>query len=189
MDCETRPTNRTAIRSMAKHVRRMFGCRSDDEPFPVLHALELLPDLFPNTTYNIVADTDLPANVFARCYPKADGGFEIEIKQSVYDGAFNDNIPAFLSFICHEICHVVMFYLGYMPISNRAVKDTNKIPPYKSVEWQAKALCGEVTIPYEATIGMTFEEIAEKYHVTKESAKYRVKYDSKKKNANIRKEG
>lgn len=61
MDCETRPTNRTAIRSMAKHVRRMFGCRSDDEPFPVLHALELLPDLFPNTTYNIVADTDLPA--------------------------------------------------------------------------------------------------------------------------------
>lgn len=82
-----------------------------------------------------------------------------------------------------------MFYLGYMPISNRAVKDTNKIPPYKSVEWQAKALCGEVTIPYEATIGMTFEEIAEKYHVTKESAKYRVKYDSKKKNANIRKEG
>ena len=39
------------------------------------------------------------------------------------------------------------------------------IPPYRSVEWQAKALCGEITIPYEATIGMTAKEIMAKYNV------------------------
>lgn len=44
----------------------------------------------------------------------------------------------------------------------------------------AKALCGEVTIPYDATKGMKAKEIVTKYHVTEASAKYRRKQDKKK---------
>lgn len=179
MDYETKPLSRIAIRNIATNMRRAFGIFSDYEPFPVLLALDKMSSLFPNTTYEVVEDTALDGNVFACCMPKPEGGFVIYIKQTVYDGAYYENIPSFLCFICHEICHVVLFYLGFTPISNRAVSNTEAIPSFKSVEWQAKALCGEVTIPYEATKGMKAKEIMEKYPVTEASAKYRVKLDKR----------
>ena len=60
-------------------------------------------------------------------------------------------------------------------------RDGSKIPAYCSVAWQSKALCGELTIPYQATIGMKAKAIMEKYPVTEASAKYRVKQDKSKK--------
>lgn len=180
MDYETKPISRIDLRNIAKYVRKAFKCKSDAETFPVLYALEAIPDLFPNSNVNIIDDTELPANVFACCCPKPNGGFTILIKQSVYDGACYDNNSAFLCFICHEICHIVLFYIGFTPISNMAIDKNNNIPAYRSVEWQAKALCGEVMIPYEATMGMKAKEIAKQYNVTKASAKYRVQQDKKK---------
>ena len=180
MDYITKPTSRLMLRRFSKIVRTIFGCNSDNEPFPVLQSLEMLPDVVKNSSYEIVEDNVLPAKVFAHCYPKPDGGFVIQIKETVYNGACYDNNYAFLCFICHEICHVILFWIGYTPVSTRAFGDTD-IEPYRSVEWQAKALTGEVMIPYEATIGMKAKAIVEKYHVTEASAKYRVKQDKKKK--------
>lgn len=54
--------------------------------------------------------------------------------------------------------------------------NNNELPAYVSVEWQAKALCGEVMMPYEATKNMSTEEIVNKYGVSKSSAQYRKKY-------------
>ena len=179
MDYMTKPLSRTAIRKLSKYIRKIFGL-SADEPFPVLEILEKLPSYFKGTNYLIVEDDELPATVFAWCYQKSEGGFTIEIKQSVYDGACYDNNRAFLCFICHEICHVILFYLGYTPISTRTFSENMEIPAYRSVEWQAKALCGELTIPYEATIGMKPKEIMKIYPVTEASARYRVKQDKKK---------
>lgn len=179
MDYITKPTSRATLRRFSKIVRAIFGCESDDEPFPVLQALEKLPDVIEDASFEIVDDNDLPANVFAQCYPKPEGGFVIQIKETVYDGAcYNDNY-AFLCFICHEICHVLLFWIGFTPVSTRAFGDT-EIEPFRSVEWQAKAFTGEVMIPYEASKGMTSKAIVEKYHVTKKSADYRVKQDKKK---------
>lgn len=180
MDYETKPISRAGLRQIAKLFREISGCSTDDVPFPVLLVLDKLSTFFPNTTYEIIEDSELPGNVFACCMPKPEGGFTIKIKQTVYDGAYYNNNAAFLSFICHEICHVVLFYLGFTPISNRAIKEIGEIPPYRCVEWQAKALCGEVLIPYEATKGMNVKEIMAKYCVTEASAKYRVKQDKKK---------
>lgn len=104
----------------------------------------------------------------------------IEIKQTVYDGACYHGNRAFLCFICHEICHVILSIL-VMPVSTRTLAKDEEIPAYCSVEWQAKALCGELTIPYDATVGMKAKAIMEKYPVTEASAKYRVKQDKKKK--------
>ena len=180
MDYRTKPLSRATIRKISKLIRKIFGL-SYDEPFPVLNALEMIGSIFKDTTYDVLEDDKLPGNVFAWCYPKPDGGFKIEIKQTVYDGAYNDSNVAFLCFICHEICHIVLFYLGYTPISTRTLQKNEQIPAYCSVEWQAKALCGELTIPYEATIGMTAKEIVKHYPVTMQSAKYRVKQDKNKK--------
>ena len=180
MDYITKPLSRITIRKFSKIVRKIFGCKSDDEPFPVLEALEMLPDIVENTNYEIVDDNDMPANFFAQCYQKPEGGFVIQIKETVYNGACYNNNYAFRCFICHEICHVMLFWLDYTPISACAFGDT-EIEPFRSVEWQAKALTGDVMIPYEASKGLTSDEIVEKYHVTKKSAEYRVKQDIKNK--------
>lgn len=109
MDYITKPTSRATLRRLSKIVRAIFGCESDDEPFPVLQALEKLPDIVDNTNFEIVDDDDLPANVFAQCFPKPEGGFVIQIKKTVYNGACYDDNYVFLCFICHEICHVLLF--------------------------------------------------------------------------------
>lgn len=179
MDYMTKPLNRATIRQLSKYIRKIFDL-SESEPFPVLEILERVCFMFKGTEYYILEDYKLPADVFAWCYPKPDGGFIIEIKQTVYDGACYDGNRAFLCFICHEICHVILFYLGYTPVTTRTLAKGEKIPAYCSVEWQAKALCGELTIPYEETVGMKTKEIIEKYPVTEASARYRVKQDKKK---------
>lgn len=96
MDYETKPISRSGLRSISKFVRQMFGCKSDNVPFPVIDALERLPDLFPDTNCVIVNDNELPGNVFACCSPKSEGGFVIKIKQTVYDDAYKNKNPAFL---------------------------------------------------------------------------------------------
>ena len=180
MDYMTKPLSRITIRQISKYVRRIFGL-NESEPFPVLEILERTCIIFEGTEFFVREDDELPADVFAWCYPKPEGGFMIEIKQTVYDGAYYHCNRAFLCFICHEICHVILFYLGYTPISTRTLAKDEEIPAYCSVEWQAKALCGELTIPYDATVGMKAKAIMEKYPVTEASAKYRVKQDKKKK--------
>ena len=148
-----------------------------DEPFPVLQILEKVCFVCEGTEFQILEDHELPANVFAWCYPKPDGGLKIEIKQTVYDGAYNDSNGAFLCFICHEICHVILFYLGYTPISSRTLKKDEQIPAFRSVEWQAKALCAEVMIPYNESRGMGTKAITDYYHVSRAFAENRNKLE------------
>ncbi len=175
----TKPLSRIAIRQISKYVRRIFGL-NESEPFPVLEILERTCIIFEGTEYSVLEDDKLPADVFAWCYPKPEGGFMIEIKQTVYDGACYHGNRAFLCFICHEICHVILFYLGYTPVSTRTLAKDEEIPAYCSVEWQAKALCAEVMIPYEESIGMKPKQIIEKYHVSKAFASNRRKLDNNK---------
>ena len=61
----------------------------------------------------------------------------------------------------------------------REVLKIMKLPAYCSVEWQTKALCGEVMMPYEQTKNMTQREIMEKYQVSKGFAKTRQHYEKK----------
>ena len=128
MDYITKPTSRKELRKFSKVFRFLFGVTDDNSPFPVLNALEILPDVFKGTTLSIVEDNDLLPNV-----------------------------PAFT------------------PVVERSFGN-NEIPPCKSVEWQAKALCGEVMMPYDATAKMSSREIVTVYHVSKASANYRKKY-------------
>lgn len=170
MDYKTKPLTRREIRALAPYYRELFDVPATG-PFPVLKALEKLPDVFEGSNYEVVEDKDLEPKVMAQCSPNEIGGFTIKIKESVYQGAYENGVGAFLGFINHEMCHVFLFEIGYTPIYERSFEN-NTIPAYRSVEWQAKALDGEVMIPYEECKDMSESEIEEKYHVSKSFAKY-----------------
>ena len=70
-------------------------------------------------TYAVLEDSKFAPNIAARCLPDGNGNFVIEIRESVYSGA-RRNIGAYLGHICHEICHVFLFKLGYTPITERS---------------------------------------------------------------------
>lgn len=165
MDYMTKPTSRSMLRRVAPYVRKIFGVPETGQ-FPVLDALEKVPDVFKGSGFEIVEDDKMPQNTPARCMPIDGGGFLIEIKESVYRGAYEKEIGAYLGFICHEICHLFLFAIGFKPIYERSFEN-NQIPAYKSVEWQAKALCGEVMMPYNETRYMSVEQIMADYHVSK----------------------
>ncbi len=177
MDYQTKPTSRNDLRRFAKFFRRIFDV-PETGSFPVLEALEKLSDVFPDCNYIIVEDDKLPPQTMAQCSPNEMGGFTIVIRETVYRGAYENGVGAFLGFICHEICHIFLFHIGFIPIFARSF-DNNELPAYCSVEWQAKALCAEVMIPFEESHGMKPLEIVDRYHVSKAFATSRRKLDRK----------
>lgn len=179
MDYETKPTCREDLRRLSAYFRRLFNVPPDG-PFPVLEALEKVPDVFEGSVFQIVEDNKMPLNTPARCTQNDSGGFTLEIKESVYEGAFEKRIGAYRGFICHEICHVFLFSIGFVPIYSRSFEE-GKVPAYRSVEWQTKALCAEVMIPYEESCGMKQKEIIAKYHVSMGFAENRIKLDKARK--------
>jgi hypothetical protein len=171
MDYKTKATSRKDIRWYAIIMRAIFAV-AQVGAFPVLYALEHLHDVFPDCNYLVLEDIKFPPQTMARCVSNDVGGFTIEIRQSVYDGAYEKQVGAFLGFICHEICHVFLFKIGFTPIYERSFK-SDELPPYCSVEWQAKALCGEVMIPYNESIDMSVNEICRNYHCSRAFAEVR----------------
>ena len=171
MDYITKPVSRKQLRQYAVLFRELFDV-SQEGPFPGLDALEMLPEVFEGSTYVGVQDDELPKNVVAQCVKNEGKGFTIEIKQYVYDGAL-ERIGAYCGFILHEMAHIFMYEIGYTPILQRSFEE---IPLYCSVEWQVKALAGEIAMPYEETEEMSVHEIMKKYNVSKGFAKKRQRY-------------
>lgn len=173
MDYKTKPTSRNDLRFYSQILRTLFDVPLTG-PFPVLEVLDKITDVFPNCNYEIVNDNSFSPQTMARCIPNNQGGFTIQIKESIYVGAYEKQIGAFLGFICHEICHIFLFHIGFVPVFERSFKN-NELPAYCSVEWQAKALCAEVMIPFEESKGMSESSIKNTYHVSKAFAKKRNK--------------
>ncbi len=174
MDYSTHSISRKKLRQLAPIFRSQCKEKTTGA-FPVLHVLEKLPEIFNGCNYEIVEDEELPANTMAECSRNDNpDGYTIKIKKSVYNGAYEHNNGACLGFICHELCHIFLFNIGFTPIHARSFDD-NELIPCRSVEWQAKALAGEVMIPYDESKGMLDFEIISKYHVSKGFAKYRLR--------------
>ncbi len=174
MDYKTKPMSRKDARFLSQILRTLFHVDLHGK-FPVLHALEKLRDIFPNSTFEIVSDNALSVNNPARCFPNTDGGFTIQIKESVYEGARKYDTGAYRDHITHEICHIFLFSIGYIPIVERSFREY-ELKPFESVEWQAKALCGELMMPYEETKKMNPYDIMDRYGVSESQAFYRKKY-------------
>jgi hypothetical protein len=109
----------------------------------------------------------------AQC-EKTDDGWLIQIKESVYKGAYEKKTGGHRMHIMHEIMHPFADKLGFRPIfSRKLTKDT---PVYRRLEWIVMALAGEVMMPYAATANRSAKEIMETYGVSKAAAEMRLKY-------------
>ena len=170
MDYKTRPISREDLRSIAKFMREVFKCKCILR-FDVIDAFERFPELFPEVTCTVVEDDEIEEGVPARCIPDMNGHYLIEVKNSVYEGAVSGT-GGYRAHILHEMCHAILCLLGFTPILDRAFKN-KELKPFESMEWQAKALCGEIMMPYEETEGMTVRQIMNYCMVSAEAAQLR----------------
>lgn len=173
MDYKTKPISRKIIRRLALVFRNLFGV-SEGGRFPVMETLEKFADVFSNSYFCVVEDEELPLTVPAKCNVLSGGGFEIIVKQAVYDGALK-GIGAYRDHIVHEMCHAFLYSIGFTPVMNRYFSKGD-LPSFCSSEWQTKALCGEVMMPYEETVNLSKKEIEKAYGVSKAQAEFRKKY-------------
>ena len=174
MDYETKPTSRAELRLYSKLFRSICALSSDESVDPVA-LLDRLPDLegFEDVRYEIVYNDALPGAVPAQCEINEDG-YMIQIKESVYLGAYEKGTGGHRMHIMHEIMHAFADKIGFKPIATRRLGATP--PAYMSLEWIVMALAGEVMMPYEATKGMSAKDIMNTYGVSKAAAEKRLKY-------------
>lgn len=170
MDYKTKPTSREELRSIARCLRKLFRCNNKYR-FNVMTAFEKLPTMFRAVTCTVVEDDEIEGDIPARCIPDFEGHYTIEVKSSIYDGAAA-GVGGYRAHILHEICHAILCMLGFTPILDRAFKN-KELKPYESMEWQAKALCGEIMMPYEETEGLSIRQIQHFCQVSRESDELR----------------
>lgn len=179
MDYMTKPISREKIRTISKAVREIFKCRNKFY-FDVVEAFEKLPLLFPEVTTAIVEDDNTEyindLNCPAAFVPFYDGKFIIYVREKTYNDAVKGKGGP-RAHIMHEISHFILFKLGYTPILERSFKNNEINPPYISFEWQAKALAGEVLIPFTYTSLMSVKSIMKRCKVSKECAETRRRLD------------
>ena len=174
MDFETKATSRKELRLYAILFRTLLGY-SLDEPIDPISLLDKLPEIdgFGDVRYEVVYNNELPKAVPAQCI-RTDYGYLIQIKESVYKGAYEKRTGGHRMHIMHEIMHAYADKLGFKPILTRRL--TSDVPCYKRLEWITKALAGEVMMPYETTQGMGEKELMTIYGVSKAAAQKRMKY-------------
>lgn len=176
MDYKTKPIGRKDLRAIAKWFRHTFKCRNKFR-FNVIDAFEKIHSIFPQITTEIVEDesTDIisDVNVPGACNPDMKGNYHIAIRESVYDGACR-GVGGYRAHIVHEMSHAVLCLLGFTPILERAFKNNEIEPCYTSMEWQAKALTGEILVPYEETIGMSKKKIKSLCKVSNDLVDYKL---------------
>lgn len=179
MDYRTKPISRKKIRVIAIFVKKeLFKCKNKYY-FDVIKALEKIPFLFGNICYEIVDDNcEELKNVPAATIPDIDGNYCIKIKESVYEKAYFEKNGGCRMHIMHEICHVLLFMLGYVPYFGRAYKNY-ELEPFESIEWQAKALAGEILIPYYSTKHLDLNQLINKCKISEEAAQNAIKIREK----------
>lgn len=180
MDYESRLSlNRIQVREISIFARKMLKIKTIK--FPVLKALEKLIDKFPNNLYyRILPDDEFETNVMAELVPEGNDVYCIKIRETVYEKAVSGD-RASLGFICHEMCHFILIYIfdaGPVLYVNengltyaRCFKE-KELPRYKSMEWQAMALCGEIMIPYEECKTYSFKQIVSRTDSSDKQTRY-----------------
>ncbi len=177
MDYKTKSISRESLRDLAVIFRRIFRCRKKYF-FDVITAFEQISLILPMITTSVVEDFEIEGNVPARCITDYNGSYLIEIKNSVYEGALN-GVGGYRAHILHEMCHAFLCIIGFTPILDCSFGNRD-LKPFESMEWQAKALCGEILMPYKATENLSIEEIMRKCKVSNDSAKLRFNNYNKK---------
>lgn len=177
MDGITHPTSRLFLRDVANKFRETFF--QNGLYVNVLSLIEVFPVYFPKCVIVVVPDEEMeegtPTTIEENLLDET-GKYTIRIKESVYERACNGSGGDRMHII-HEMSHYILIEeYGFKPLTARSYG--NIVVRYKpcSMEWQAKALAGEIMMPYEMTNGMAVYEISKKCGVSNEAATKRTKY-------------
>lgn len=184
MDYESRLIlSRRKIRMIARFARELLNIKT--VKFPVFKALEELINKFPENLYYHVDDDDkFDKNVMAELVLENDNAYCIKIRETVFNDAVRGD-RASLGFICHEICHFILIhifdagpvlYFNEIGLAYTRSFGEKELPRYKSMEWQAKALCGEIMIPYDRCKNYSFKQIVSRTGSSNEQTKYFLKW-------------
>lgn len=165
--------SRADIRLFASLLRKQFKVKTLH--FPVMKILDLLVTLYPDDIfYSIEDDALFEDDVMAECVPPNNESniYLIRIRESVYNGAAKKR-PRFeyIGFICHELCHFFLcFFLNIKPKCE--IEDGEYVENFNSMEWQAKALCGELMIPYEECMRLSPKQISWRTKSSRQQVNY-----------------
>ena len=179
MDYITKPISRGELRIIAYWFRKVFKCKNKYR-FDVIDAFERIHSIFDNITVEVIEDDDetsFSIDVPAQCTPDMNGNYHIEVRESIYTGACN-GVGGYRAHILHEMSHAILCMLGYTPLFQRTFKNNEIEKRYTSMEWQAKALCGEILVPYEETKGLSKNKIISYCKVSESCADMRLKLDN-----------
>lgn len=174
MDYKTKPVSRETLRELSKIIKlKIFHCKNKFY-FDVIAALEKLPILFNDVLVEIVDDND-DELIDIPCTTTLDetNKYVIKVKEAVYEGAYLNKNGGYRMHIMHEMCHYLLFKIGFKPYFDRTYRN-NELKSYESIEWQAKALAGEILIPYEETMNLSEKQIRIKCKVSKDAAHNRI---------------
>lgn len=179
MDYKTKPISRDELRTIARWFRHQFKCKNKFR-FDVIDAFEKIHSLFPQITTEIVEDDSIDVitelDVPAVCNPDMNGNYHIAVRETIYEGACN-GVGGYRAHILHEMCHAILCLLGFVPQLDRSFSNNEIKPCYISMEWQAKALAGEILVPYKETLGMSEKKIRYLCKVSSQLAKHRISLD------------
>ncbi len=174
MDYRTKKISRKVIRIISQVIRSFFAeCISEDGlRIDVIKMLDLSHEKFSCITYEVVEDSVL-GNIPGRCKPDFNGNYHIQIKDSVYVGAA-EGLGGYRMHIVHELSHAFMCMLGFTPVCDRSFSNF-ELSPCESMEWQAKALAGEIMMENTLTQGMSIDELMNRCGVSLDGASNRYK--------------
>ena len=173
MDYKTKRISREDIRTIAKVFRYIFrDCISEDGLYvDVIKIFELVHYRFNNITVEVV-DDDVLGNNPGECKPDFNGNYHIQIQESVYTGAV-EGVGGYRTHILHEVSHAFMCMAGYTPICERCFNNF-ELSACESMEWQAKALTGEIMMEFELTKDLDLQDLIDKCGVSIEGAQNRL---------------
>ena len=159
--------SRKQLRILAEIVRDSLKL-NDCIKFPIVETLDVFSKIWPNFSYEIVENHELPRSVHADTDIITG---HIRIKQAIYDGACDGNGRDRMT-IAHEVCHfITLCILGF-----RVQRNFGKpLRPCEDPEWQAKCMAGELMINRRLTKNMKPHEIAEACGVSLDAAGYQYK--------------
>lgn len=157
--------SRKELRRLAMILRKSLGLE-DELRIPIVELLDVLAEVFPGFSYEIVSDNELPSNTHAETDIRTG---HIKIKESVYYNACNGEGRDRMT-IAHEIGH--FFTLCICGFTLQRNFERKEVKSFNDPEWQAKCFAGEFMVAYHLTGDMTVLEIIEACGVSPDAAEY-----------------